>query len=245
MVDAGRFHAHSVTFTYRHGRWWASIQGVAAPFHHQQRSPAARSQTPVGVDLGVKTLAVVADTQGNIVEEVEGPKSLTAAQDRLRTLNRSLARTTPGSRQHRTVSRQLNRLHRRVAAIRKHETHQFTTRLVRNQQTITVEDLHVAGMSRLKTLGRAVADAGMGNLLATLGYKADWHGVDLHIADRWYPSSKTCSQCGHVKDTLLLSERVYRCEACGLVLDRDANAAVNLSRWPAMSGELPPTRAAA
>jgi putative transposase len=99
-------------------------------------------------------------------------------------------------------------------------------------------------MSRLRTLGRAVADAGMGNLLSTLAYKADWHGVDLHIADRWYPSSKTCSQCGHVKDRLLISERTFECEQCGLVVDRDVNAAVNLARWPEMSEE-PPLEAAA
>lgn len=225
MVEAGRFHVHSVTFTFRHGRWWASVQAVAAEFHHLQRSPATRSQTPVGVDLGVKTLAVVAGCEGNTVEEVQGPRSLAAAQDRMRTLNRRLARTTPGSRQHATVTRQLNTLHLRAAAIRRHEAHEFTTRLVSNHQSITVEDLHVAGMTRLRTLGRAVADAGMGNLLSTLAYKADWYGVDLHIADRWYPSSKTCSGCGNVKDTLLLSERVYRCEACGMALDRDVNAA--------------------
>ena len=89
----------------------------------------------------------------------------------------------------------------------------------------------MAGMTRLRSLARAVSDQGMGNLLKHIEYKAAWYGTRLHTADRWYPSSKTCSGCGQVKETLKLSERVYHCEDCRLSIDRDLNAAVNLARW--------------
>lgn len=95
-------------------------------------------------------------------------------------------------------------------------------------------------MTRLRPLARAVSDQGLGNLLKHIEYKAAWYGTQLRVADRWYPSSKTCSGCGQVKAELKLSERVYHCENtdCGLVVDRDTNAAVNLARW-ALQEEFP------
>jgi putative transposase len=92
-----------------------------------------------------------------------------------------------------------------------------------------IEDLNVAGMTRNRRLARHIAGVGMAELRRQIEYKAHWSGVHVHLADRWYPSSKTCSGCGAVKIKLRLSERVYRCEVCGLVLDRDLNAARNLT----------------
>ena len=120
-------------------------------------------------------------------------------------------------------------------------SHWLTTNLVR----LTVEDLNVAGMGRLRTLARAIADAGLGHLLRQVAYKAPWYGCELHVADRWYPSSKTCSNCGHVKATLLLSERTYHCGICTHTIDRDLNAAINLARWPDQHTNTPPLRTAA
>lgn len=94
---------------------------------------------------------------------------------------------------------------------------------------MVIEDLNVAGMMRNRRLARHVAGAGLAELRRQIEYKARWAGVHLHVADRWYPSSKTCSGCGVVKAKLRLSERTYRCDACGLVLDRDLNAARNLA----------------
>jgi IS605 OrfB family transposase len=107
--------------------------------------------------------------------------------------------------------------------------HQLTTRLATSHDTIVVEHLNVAGMLRNRRLSRAIADSGFGELRRQLAYKATWYGSTLVTADRWYPSSKTCSGCGVVKAKLSLSERVFACEACGLVIDRDYNAARNLA----------------
>lgn len=120
---------------------------------------------------------------------------------------------------------------------RRHDSiHKLTTRLARAYGTIVVEDLNVAGMLRNHRLSRAVADAGFGEIRRQLEYKTVWNGGLLVAADRWYPSSKTCSGCGVVKPKLPLRVRTFTCGACGLTLDRDHNAAINLKRQVAQSG---------
>ena len=104
-----------------------------------------------------------------------------------------------------------------------------------NCDRIVAEDLNVSGMGRLHTLARAITDAGLGDLRRLLEHKSPWYGVELVVADWWFPSSKTCSRCGEVNAPLLLSERVDRCEACGHTMGRDLNASVNLARWRARS----------
>ncbi len=104
---------------------------------------------------------------------------------------------------------------------------------------MAVEDLNAAGMLTNRRLARVVSDAAFGELRRLLEYKTSWYGTDLVIADRWYPSSKTCSGCGTVKAELALAERTYACDACGLVLDRDVNAAVNLARYQAPTATAP------
>lgn len=195
----------------------------------------------------MKSLVVAADSDGAEVKVWEGVNALRTAQAQLRRANKTLARTKPGSVGRAKVIARLQKLHARVARIRRHLAHDITTWLVANCDRIVVEDLNVAGMSRLRTLARAIADAGLGDLRRLLEYKAGWYGVELVVADRWFASSKTCSGCGHVKETLLLSERTYRCGHCGLKVDRDLNAAINLARWPersATTGSPPPPAAA-
>ena len=106
--------------------------------------------------------------------------------------------------------------------------HKATTGLARRYETVAAEDLYVTGMLASRRLARAVADQGFGAARRMLGYKTAWHGGKLVTADRWYPSSKTCSECGWRKPSLTLSERTFCCEACGLVLGRDVNAAISL-----------------
>lgn len=118
----------------------------------------------------------------------------------------------------------------RVPEQRRDSTHKLTTGLASTYGTIVVEDLHVAGMMKNRRLARHVADASFAEIRRQLEYKTAWHGGSLIVADRWFASSKTCSECGAVKAKLALSERTYACEACGTVLDRDVNAAVNLAR---------------
>ena len=109
--------------------------------------------------------------------------------------------------------------------------------LAARYQTVVVEDLNVAGMTRNRNLARAIGDQGFGAVRRMLGYKTAWNGGTLITADRWYPSSKTCSGCGTVKAKLALSERTYSCDACGLVTDRDVNAARNLLNLAASGAE--------
>jgi putative transposase len=116
-----------------------------------------------------------------------------------------------------------------VANLRRDGLHKFTTRLAAEHGTVVVEDLNVTGLLANRRLARHLADAGFAEIRRQLAYKTGWNGGRLLVADRWYPSSKTCSGCGAVKAKLALSERDYECEACGLVIDRDRNAALNLA----------------
>lgn len=233
MYASGRFHAYAAAFRFERGRWVVVVTGVAAPLHHQRRNPTAggRTQSRVGVDLGVKTLAVAADEHGHVRHRWEGVKALQAAQARLKLANQAYARTKRGSNGRRKAARRLGKIHARVTALRRGLLHQVTAQLARGHTSVVIEDLHAAGMLRNRRLARAISDAAFGELRRQLEYKAAWYGTELVIADRWYPSSKTCSGCGTIKADLTLSERTYACVACGLVIDRDLNAAINLARY--------------
>ncbi len=231
MIDAGRFHVYSATLTQRAGRWIVSLTGVAAELHQAERSRATRYLVPVGIDRGIKSLAVVADANGVPFKRFEGVKTLREAQQKLKAANRALARTTPGSKGHRRARTRVATTHRRVANTRRHLVHQASKALVTQCQILVIEDLNVAGMVRNHRLAKSVSDAAMGELSRQILYKAAWHGVEVRVTDRFLPSSKTCSDCGEIKCELDLSERTYSCDACGLAIDRDLNAAINLARW--------------
>lgn len=252
MYESGRFHAYATSFTYKRGRWVVTITGVAAQLHHQRRTPGTpgRTQFRVGVDLGVKTLAVAADEHGNQPHVWEGVKALQAAQARLKLANQALARTKRDSNGRRTAARRLGRMHGRVAAVRNALLHSISSELAKTSAVVVIEALNAAGMLRNRKLARHISDAGFGELRRQLEYKSAWYGTELVVADRWFPSSKTCSGCGVVKADLTLSDRVYECTSCGLVIDRDLNAAVNLARYtpptdPAGTKKSPPPPAAA
>src|ERR1035438_9447819 len=150
---------------------------------------------------------------------------------------RTSPRKEPGSAARRKSAARLARIHARVADVRADALHKTTTDLARRYKTVVAEDLNVAGMTRNHRLARAIADQGFGQARRMLGYKTTWHGGQLIIADRWFPSSKTCSGCGTVKTKLALSERTYTCPSCGLTLDRDINAAANLLKLAASGAE--------
>ncbi len=231
MIDTGRFHVYSVTLTERAGRWTVSLTGVAAELHQAERSRSTRHPVPVGVDRGITSLAVAADANGVPFETFEGVKTLREAQRTLKAANQALARTTPGFKGRQRARARLAKTHRKVANIRRHLVHQVSKALVTRYQVLVIEDLNVAGMVRNRHLAKSISDAAMGELSRQILYKAKWHGVEVRVADRYFPSSKTCSGCGEVKSNLSLSERVYSCDLCGLAIDRDLNAAINLARW--------------
>ena len=231
MIDAGRFHIYSATLTQRGGRWIVSLTGVAAELHQAQRSRTNRHVVPVGVDRGITSLCVAADVNGVPFESFEGVKTLKQAQSSLKAANQALARTTPGSQGRQRARFRLAKRHRRVANTRRHLVHQASKALVDGCQVLVIEDLNVAGMVRNRHLARSISDAAMGELSRQILYKARWHGVEVRVADRFFPSSKTCSGFGVVRNDLDLSTRTYSCGTCGLVIDRDLNAAINLARW--------------
>jgi len=240
-IEAGTARIRSVIVSYRRGRWHASFCVEA---DRAGRVPARPADT-VGVDVGIRHLAVLSTGQ-----VIPNPRPLAEAQLGLRRLARQASRRTGPerrtgqlpSRRWRKTQAKLARRPARVANLRENALHQLTTRLAAAYGTVVVEDLHVAGMLRNRRLARHLADAAFGRIRRQLGYKTTWHGGRLVLADRFYPSSKTCSGCGAVKAKLRLSERMFRCERCGLILDRDLNAASNLAAL--VGGASSPSRGA-
>ncbi|MGW1538732.1 RNA-guided endonuclease TnpB family protein [Streptomyces sp. NPDC002309] len=190
----------------------------------------------VGIDLGVKTLAVMADSTGEI-RTVANPGHY-RARGQLRRASRVVSRRQgPDRRTGQQPSRRWekanaarNKVHHRVANLREDALHKLTTSVAAEYGTVVVEDLNVAGMLRNRRLARRIADAGFGEIRRRLDYKTRrHHATRMIVASRWYPSSKTCSGCKTVKAKLPLHVRTYTCDACGLVIDRDDNAALNLA----------------
>lgn len=193
--------------------------------------PCENQARTLGVDLGVKRLATLSD--GTFIE---GPKPLHRTLKRVKRLGRALSRKTKGSRNWEKARRRLARCHRRLAAIRADALHKLTTALVRDCACIVIEDLNVKGMSRNRKLARAILDMGFGEFRRQLDYKQVLAATEVIVADRWFPSSRTCSACGALNDTLTLKDRTFRCGGCGLAEDRDLNAARNLERYPGLQG---------
>jgi len=198
------------------------------------RPAPAGPDAVAGVDLGIKTLAVLSTG-----EQIPNPRHLDGALRKVRRAARRVSRRRGPDR--RTGQQPSNRWQRasaaltgaqgRVADQRRDYQHKLTTALAAQYGTVVVEDLNVAGMVKNKRLARHIAGCGFAEIRRQLACKTAWHGGTLIVADRWFASSKTCSGCGAVKAELLLSERTYVCVACGVVLDRDVNAAVNLAAY--------------
>ncbi|MGH2708348.1 MAG: IS607 family element RNA-guided endonuclease TnpB, partial [Actinomycetota bacterium] len=234
-VEAGRARVLSATVSERAGRWFVSF-GVET-----ERAEAVPSEPEgvVGVDVGVKVAAVLSTG-----ETIANPRHLDRSHRRMLRLQAELARRrAPGrgrrpSKRWKASRKRLARCHAQVANARSDGLHKLTTRLARRYGTVVVEDLSVRGMTAAGTgkgrqgkagLNRAVLDTAPAELRRQLAYKCAWYGSKLVVADRWFPSSKTCSRCKTVKTKLSLTQRSFCCERCGLVIDRDLNAAVNLA----------------
>jgi putative transposase len=210
----------SATVSEQSDRWYVSVQ-----VEEEQDLPERIATSAIGVDLGIKTLATLSDST-----VFSNPRALKQAQKKLRRLERCKARRTKGGKNRKKTARSLAKQHARIAHIRKDASHQLTSYLVKNHALIAIEDLHVAGMLKNHCLAQAVSDSNFGEIRRQLTYKAERYGTHLVVIHRFYPSSKTCSACGYIKPDLSLRERIYICKSCGLVLDRDVNAAVNLLR---------------
>ena len=210
----------SATISRVANRWLVSITVDTEDNSHQ---PKAENQGAVGVDLGVSALATLSTG-----ETINGPKPHKALLSRVQRLSRSLSRKQKGSRNRWKAKIKLAKLHARIAAIRSDALHKLTTDLTRRFHTIGIEDLNVRGMMKNHHLARSIADMGFYELRRQLEYKAAMRGGLVMVADRFYPSSKTCSNCGHKLESLSLSVREWTCPVCGMRHDRDVNAAINL-----------------
>lgn len=199
-------------------RWFISFSIDVGEYTKERTGDAV-----VGVDLGVKD-AIVLSTG----EKMEGPKPLRKSLKALRRRARRLSRKMKKSNRREKAKRRLARLHSRISNIRNDFLHKTTTRLCRENQAVVIEDLNVRGMVKNHCLARAISDIGFAEFRRQLGYKAEIYGTEIVVADRFFPSSKTCSVCGSIKENLVLSEREFRCEDCGFTCDRDVNAAINL-----------------
>lgn len=209
------------TISERAGRWYISVQAK-----EKMPDPQNGSTLVVGVDFGLKTLATCSD--GTVYEN---PRPLREAQRKLKRLGKELSRRRKGGSNWRKTKQKLQRQHAKVANIRQHVLHNISHDLVVNKRpgAIVLEDLNVLGMAQNHCLAQAIADVGFSELRRQIEYKARWYDVEVIVADRWFPSSKTCSKCGCIKDDLTLTDRAFHCNDCGLEIDRDLNAARNLA----------------
>jgi len=184
--------------------------------------PPLREETAVGIDLGVRDLAVLSDGT-----RTRAPRSFRRSARSLRRAQKGLARKKIESRNREKARHKIARIHRRIADRRRDATHQLTSRVVRMFDTICIEDLAVGGLAKTK-LALSIHDANLGEVRRQLTYKCDWQGKRLVTVSRWYPSSKTCHRCGWINRSLTLRERTWTCGGCGTVHDRDDNAALNI-----------------
>jgi putative transposase len=210
----------SATISRVADHWFVSITVDMPDSSHL---PKAESQGAVGVDLGVSALATLSTG-----EVIPGPKAHTTLLIRLKRLSKSLSRKQKGSANRAKAKEKLARLHARISHIRQDALHKLTTNLTRRFHTICIEDLNVRGMMKNRHLARYIADMSFFEFRRQLEYKVAMRGGQVVVADRFFPSSKTCSACGHMLDALPLSVREWVCPDCGAVHDRDLNAAKNL-----------------
>ncbi len=222
-IPTNGIHILSATVSESAGRWFVSVQC------RQEIEVIQATGEPIGVDLGIKDLAVTSDGRrfGN-------PKPLKKAQAKLKRLQRKLSRQKKGSKNREKTQKKIAKTHRQIANIRRDTLHKVTSEIVAKTKpsnerpsVVVLEDLNVSGMLANHHLAQAISDVGFNEFRRQLEYKTRWYGSELLLADRFFPSSRLCHYCGHINSELKLSDRVWTCR-CGAILDRDYNAALNL-----------------
>jgi putative transposase len=216
----------SATVSEQAGHWYVSLQV------EEEQAVPHNSGPVIGIDLGVKTLATLSDG-----EVIPNPRLLKRRLKKLKRLQRVVSRRQKGGKNRKKAVCALARLHRKIQHQRRTTLHQVTTRLAKTKSVLVIEDLHVAGMLKNHHLAQAIGDVGFAEFKRQLLYKASWYGARVILADRWEPSSKRCSGCGWLDADLTLSNRTFHCEQCGLMLDRDLNAVINLENLAGSSSD--------
>lgn len=223
MRQALRFQGvtKQVTISKKANKYFASILVEINDYNPKDTN----RKISVGVDLGIENLAVLSNE-----ERFGSNQKLKANLRKLAKLQRRLARKVKGSNRRARAKLKIQKLHFQIAKQRQAILHQLSNYLTKTFDIITIEDLNVKGMVKNRKLSRAIHDAGFGYLRQMIEYKAKLRNNIIVIANRFFPSSKTCSHCGKIKENISLSERVFECE-CGLVIDRDLNASLNLNKY--------------
>lgn len=212
---------NSFTVSKEAGRWFLSVQCV-----EDIPEPSAPPTAVHGVDLGVKTLATVSDGT-----TYDNPKYYRKLERTLNRVQRERCRRIKGSSNRLKSVNSLQKIHYRIRNIRRDSLHKMTSNLVKTKPgLIVLEDLSVKGMLKNHKLAKSISDASFSEVRRQVEYKANWYGSEVIFVDRFFPSSKLCSSCGTLKEDLTLGDRVYKCD-CGLSIDRDLNAALNLKRY--------------
>jgi putative transposase len=233
-VERPRARVLFATVTRRVDRWHICLSVEAPDYHHclRHRHQVQReAQRFVGIDRGLTAFVVAAGSNGVEVARFIAPRPLARQHSRVRRRSRALSRAQRGSRNRLKAARSLARQHHRIANIRRSFLHQVSSQLAKTHSGLAVEDLPVANLIHNRRLARAITDAGWAEFARQLRYKTAWLGGELVVCDRWFPSTKTCFACGWIAQRISLGTRIFRCGGCGLVIDRDCNAAANLAAW--------------
>lgn len=218
------------------GKYWYISVGI------EKESPKVElTNESIGIDVGIKDLAICSN--GMTFRNINKTRLVKKLEKRLRRLQRKISRKYEVNKEGRKfvktcniikLEKQIRLLHRRLSNIRNNHLHQATTKIVKTKPSrVVMETLNIKGMMKNKHLSKAIGKQGLYEFKRQLRYKCEFYGIEFVEADIWYPSSKICSECGHKKTKLLLSERTYICEECREVIDRDLNASINLSRYSA------------
>ena len=221
----------SATVSEQAGHWHVSVQVEQEQVVPENAGPV------VGVDLGIKRLATLSDGDAE-----EHPRHLKKRLKKIKRLQRAVSRKVKGSQNRKKAVRKLGAEHRKVANLRANTLQQLTSWLAKTKSVVVIEDLNVSGLLKNHALALAISDVGWGEFRRQVAYKATWYGCRVLVADRWFASSKTCSGCGWVDEELTLADRTVVCRNparpdCGLVIDRDLNAAKHLEKLAASSAD--------
>jgi putative transposase len=208
------------------GRWFVSIL-----VDDYTIKPLPKIEKSIGLDVGITSLIATSDG-----DKIANPKHFKKLRKKLKRKQKALARKQKGSNNRQKARVQVANIHAQITDARQDFLHKLTTQLIRENQTIVVENLAIKNMVKNHKLALAISDASWGELIRQLAYKCEWYGRELVKIDRWFPSSKRCGNCGHIVDKLPLNIREWECPKCGINHDRDINAAKNILAAEARRG---------
>ncbi|HBY19926.1 MAG TPA: transposase [Clostridiales bacterium] len=217
------------------GKYWYLSVGI-----EQGNKNYELTDITIGIDVGIKDLAITS-IDGLKFKNINKTKKVKKLEKKLRRLQRKVSNKYEKNKKGviyqktsniKKLEKQIRLVHRRLNGICKNHLHQATNQIVKTKPSkVVMETLNISGMMKNRHLSKAIQKQNLYEFKRQMKYKCEFNGIEFVEADKWYPSSKTCSKCGHIKKNLSLSERTYICEECGCIIDRDYNAAVNLSRY--------------